>query len=67
MANSESYHIPPERIRFGAGGILLQDLFLVELRQVSRSSFQPIFAIRKCPHAGIAEDSLALPEGEGAL
>jgi hypothetical protein len=32
-------------LQFGLGGIQLEDLFLVELRHVSKSSFQPILAI----------------------
>ena len=33
--------------RFGPGHIELQDLYLVELRQVSQASFQPVLAIRR--------------------
>ncbi|KAI0086288.1 hypothetical protein BDY19DRAFT_995899 [Irpex rosettiformis] len=34
-------------LQFGAGGIELEDLYLLELRQVSKASFQPIFAVKK--------------------
>ena len=34
-------------LRFGPGGIEIKDLYLLELRQVSRASVQPIFAVEK--------------------
>lgn len=34
-------------LRFGPNGITLEDLYLLELRPVSRSSFQPILAVKK--------------------
>lgn len=38
----------PFKLRFGPnGGITLEDLYLLELQQVSRASFQPILAVKK--------------------
>ena len=39
---------PP--VRFGDDGIKLEDLVILELRHVAKSSFQPIFALKcNCP------------------
>lgn len=32
---------------FGAGGVGLEDLYLLEIRQVAKASFQPILAVKK--------------------
>lgn len=35
-------------VLFGPKGtIMLEDLYLLELQQVSRASFQPVFAVKK--------------------
>ena len=43
------YHVStdPQAFRFGADAIELKDLYLLELRQVSRASFQPVFAVKR--------------------
>ena len=39
---------PP--VQFGDGGIKLEDLVILELRHVAKSSFQPIFGLKcNCP------------------
>ncbi|KAI0693730.1 hypothetical protein BC835DRAFT_1415749 [Cytidiella melzeri] len=47
--NKHQQRTGSESVQFGDGGIQLQDLYLLELRHVSQSSFQPIFAIALSP------------------
>ena len=50
---------PADHFVFGEGGIKLEDLVLLELHHVAKSSFQPVFGLKcKCPPA----PSVAAPE-----